>query len=66
MNRGSPITEVIAVDPETRQHNGRRLVSFVTCEVCGAAIMRDPHDPIDALKLHNEWHTGQETKIIHE
>lgn len=31
-------------------------IGLCTCRICGAAIMFDPRDQINAAQLHAEWH----------
>ena len=34
-------------------------VGISTCLTCGAAILLDPRDQVDARALHTKWHTDQ-------
>jgi hypothetical protein len=40
-------------------------VGLMTCTICGAAVLIDPHDSIDPAQLHEDWHAlptnGDET-----
>jgi hypothetical protein len=42
------------------------LIRIAACERCGAAIMLDPRDCFDAVRLHAEWHRDrdQETRRL--
>lgn len=31
-------------------------VGFISCEICGAAILIDPRDMVDVPALHADWH----------
>ena len=31
-------------------------IGLATCRACGAAIMVDPRDDVDAMELHTRWH----------
>lgn len=35
-------------------------VGLVTCLRCGAALLVDPWDRFDVLRLHEQWHASQE------
>ena len=39
------------------QAEGARI-GICVCKECGAAILLDPRDPINAAKLHAEWHAA--------
>ena len=43
------------------QAEGAR-VGIVTCSRCGAAILLDPRDSFDTLKMHDDWHAMIEMK----
>lgn len=31
-------------------------VAFVSCMICGAAIMLNPREPEDVIAVHRAWH----------
>ena len=31
-------------------------IGIVTCKECGAAVIIDPRDTINALRQHHDWH----------
>lgn len=52
-----PYTKVRAVLAE-----GAR-VALVTCKRCGAALLLDPADKVNVVKLHDDWHKKLEHHI---
>ena len=40
------------------QAEGAR-VGLTTCKLCGACVMLDPREEVNAARLHGEWHESQ-------
>jgi hypothetical protein len=39
-------------------------VGLVTCQECGAALLLDPRDDTNVLKLHDQWHDELAQRIF--
>lgn len=50
-----PVSRVLFTAATAMPAEGVR-VGFVTCKRCGAAVLLDPRDTIDALAIHERWH----------
>lgn len=46
--------------PPTIIHAEGARVGFTTCPKCGAVVMLDPRDTVDAIELHEGWHREQQ------
>ena len=47
-----PVTPACCFDAE-----GSRI-GIVTCKLCGAALLLDPRDTVDVIKLHVDFHNS--------
>lgn len=37
-------------------------VGLLTCKLCGAAILLDRRDAVDAPEIHRQWHKAEAAK----